>query len=402
MSANLYVISLCLIIIVSFMFTKLAQRTNIPSVLMLIILGFGLKEFLEIKGISYDFSNTLEVLGIIGLIMIVLEAALDLELRREKWTVIRNSFLVAFFSLIVSVPLVALIIQTFFQHIGWIPSLIYAVPFSIMSSAIVIPSVINLSKYKKEFMIYESTFSDILGIMFFYFLIENVDNGNFGEVLFSLSVNLIITVLVSLVFSYLLILIMEKVRSNTRFFLFLSILVLIYSVSKIFHLSSLMIILVFGLMLRNHRNLPLGKRLKKYFKGEEIDRLFGSFKMITEETSFVVRTFFFIIFGITISLETLVRPKVWLLSLSFMIVLFLVRYLLFLCIEKKNIFPQVFLAPRGLISILLFFGIPDNFKVPEFEEGALLLIILFTCLMMAVSLIIVRNKKDISDSENIL
>ena len=378
------------------MFTKLAQRTNIPSVLMLIILGFGLKEFLEIKGISYDFSNTLEVLGIIGLIMIVLEAALDLELRREKWTVIRNSFLVAFFSLIVSVPLVALIIQTFFQHIGWIPSLIYAVPFSIMSSAIVIPSVINLSKYKKEFMIYESTFSDILGIMFFYFLIENVDNGNFGEVLFSLSVNLIITVLVSLVFSYLLILIMEKVRSNTRFFLFLSILVLIYSVSKIFHLSSLMIILVFGLMLRNHRNLPLGKRLKKYFKGEEIDRLFGSFKMITEETSFVVRTFFFIIFGITISIETLVRPEVWLLSLSFIVVLFLIRYILFLSVEKKNIFPQVFLAPRGLISILLFFGIPDNFKVPEFEEGALLLIILFTCLMMAASLIIMRNMKDVS------
>jgi len=396
MSANLFVIFLCVIIIISFSFAQLAKRTNIPSVLMLIILGFGLQELMKIKGISYDFSNTLEVLGIIGLIMIVLEAALDLELSRGKWPVIRNSFLVALLSLLVSVPLVALIIQTFFQHIGWLPSLIYAVPFSIMSSAIVIPSVSNLSKYKKEFMIYESTFSDILGIMLFYFLIENVDNGGFGEVFFSLSSNLTLTIIVSLVFSFLLILIMERVRSNTRFFLFLSILVLIYSISKIFHLSSLLIILVFGLMLRNHRILPLGKRIKKYFDGEEIDRLFGNFKMITEETSFVVRTFFFIIFGVTISLGTLVRMEVWLLSLSFMVVLFLVRYLLFLCVEKKNIFPQVFLAPRGLISILLFFGIPDNFKVPEFEEGALLLIILFTCLMMAASLIIMRNMKDVS------
>jgi len=392
----LIVILLCVVIIISFIFGKLAKRTNIPSVLMLIFLGLGIQELMRINEISYDFSNTLEVLGIIGLIMIVLEAALDLELRREKWTVIRNSFLVAILSLLVSVPLVALIIQTFFQHIGWLPSLIYAVPFSIMSSAIVIPSVVNLSKYKKEFMIYESTFSDILGIMLFYFLIENVNNGGFGEVFFSLSINLVLTVIVSLVFSYLLILIMERVRSNTRFFLFLSILILIYSVSKIFHLSSLLIILVFGLMLRNHRTLPLGKRLKKHFKGEEIDRLFGSFKMITEETSFVIRTFFFIIFGVTISLGTLVRLEVWLLSLSFMIVLFLVRYVLFLCVEKKNIFPQVFLAPRGLISILLFFGIPDNFKVPEFEEGALLLIILFTCLMMAASLIVMRNRKDVS------
>jgi len=396
MNANLIVIFLCVVIIISFAFGKLAKRTNIPSVLMLIFMGLGIQELMRIKGISYDFSNTLEVLGIIGLIMIVLEAALDLELRKEKWIVIRNSFLVAILSLLVSVPLVALIIQYFFQHIGWLPSLIYAVPFSIMSSAIVIPSVVNLSKYKKEFMVYESTFSDILGIMLFYFLIENVDNGGFGEVLFSLSVNLILTIIVSLVFSYLLILIMERVRSNTRFFLFLSILILIYSVSKIFHLSSLLIILVFGLMLRNHRTLPLGKRLKKHFKGEEIDRLFGNFKMITEETSFVIRTFFFIIFGVTISLGTLVRTNVWLLSISFMIVLFLVRYILFLCVEKKNIFPQVFLAPRGLISILLFFGIPDNFKVPEFEEGALLLIILFTCLMMAASLIIMRNRNDVS------
>ena len=396
MNANLFVIFLCLIIIISFSFAQLAKRTNIPSVLMLIILGFGIQELMKIKGITYDFSNTLEVLGIIGLIMIVLEAALDLELSPGKWSVIRNSFLVAFLSLLVSVPLLALIIQTFFQHIGWLPSLIYAVPFSIMSSAIVIPSVSNLSKYKKEFMIYESTFSDILGIMLFYFLIENVDKGGFGEVFFSLSSNLTITVIVSLVFSFLLILIMERVRSNIRFFLFLSILVLIYSVSKIFHLSSLMIILVFGLMLRNHRTLPMGKRMKKYFDGEEIDRLFGNFKMITEETSFVIRTFFFIIFGVTISLGTLVRLEVWLLSLSFIIVLFLVRYVLFLCVEKKNIFPQVFLAPRGLISILLFFGIPDNFKVPEFEEGALLLIILFTCLMMAASLIVMRNRKDVS------
>ena len=38
---------------------------------------------------------------------------------------------------------------------------------------------------KKEFMIYESTFSDILGIMFFYFVVENVDTTNANAVIYS-------------------------------------------------------------------------------------------------------------------------------------------------------------------------------------------------------------------------
>ena len=50
-----------------------------------------------IKGI--DFFPILEVLGIVGLIMIVLEAALDLELKKEKWPVIWKSFTIAAFSL---------------------------------------------------------------------------------------------------------------------------------------------------------------------------------------------------------------------------------------------------------------------------------------------------------------
>ena len=61
-----------------------------------------------------------------------------------------------------------------FYHEDPIISLVYAVPLSIVSSAIVIPSVGSLMPEKKEFMIYEGTFSDILGIMFFYFLVENV------------------------------------------------------------------------------------------------------------------------------------------------------------------------------------------------------------------------------------
>ncbi|MGQ8335220.1 cation:proton antiporter domain-containing protein [Sunxiuqinia sp. A32] len=391
MSAYLFVISLCVIVIVSFFFNMIAKRTNIPSVLMLILLGLGIQQVLNVYGITPQYFNTLEVLGIVGLIMIVLEAALDLELRKEKWPIIWKSLVIAFSSLLFTSLLIAYILQFFIQNMEFLPALVYAIPFSIMSSAIIIPSVANLGKDKREFMIYESTFSDILGIMFFYFLIENVNAAGVGEVALLLSGNIIITLVISVVLSYFLTYIIQFIKSDAKFFLFLAVLVLLYASAKLLHLSSLLIILMFGLLLRNHKVLLFGK-LKRLLNDESIDALFEDFKMITIESSFLVRTFFFVVFGISLSLSSLLNWEVWTISLLFLTVIYGVRYFMFLGVERKDIIPQVFLAPRGLVSVLLFFAIPEDFKVPEFESGALLVVIIVSSLVMAFSLI--ANKTD--------
>lgn len=79
------IIEASVIIILSFWFNGISKKTNIPSVLMLIILGLVLQFILGFfMTDSFDFSGGLEILGIVGLIMIVLEAALELELRRDK------------------------------------------------------------------------------------------------------------------------------------------------------------------------------------------------------------------------------------------------------------------------------------------------------------------------------
>ena len=85
------IIEACLILILSFWFNHLAKRTNIPAVLMLIGLGVLLQYVMKnfVSDLP-DLFPALEVLGIIGLIMIVLEAALELELRRDKiWPILK-------------------------------------------------------------------------------------------------------------------------------------------------------------------------------------------------------------------------------------------------------------------------------------------------------------------------
>jgi len=84
-TSNGLVIIGSLIIIVSYLFNLLAKRYNIPSVLLLIVLGLVLQGVVATTGAdSPNLTPMLEILGTVGLIMIVLEASLDLELSGDK------------------------------------------------------------------------------------------------------------------------------------------------------------------------------------------------------------------------------------------------------------------------------------------------------------------------------
>lgn len=386
MSSYIFIIVACLVVIVSFFFNKIAERTRVPSVLMLMLLGVGLQQGVVHFGLTYNYLPILEILGIVGLIMIVLEAALDLKLTKEQLPTILKSFIIATAGLFIVAFAFAGILRLFIQNIDWITCLIYALPLSIMSSAIVIPSVHSLTSSKREFMIYESTFSDILGIMVFYLLLQNVNATGVGEVSASVLGNILATVAVSIVMSYLMLFLFQFIKSEAKIFLFIAILVLLFSVGKLMHLSSLLIILVFGLVLNNYQLLIFGK-IKKYFAAPAIQELQGHFKMITAETSFLLRTLFFVVFGMSLALDSLLHWKVWLVSALFLIAVYSSRYLLFRYIKGKDSFPEVFIAPRGLISILLFFSIPEDFQILEFESGTLFVVILITSIVMAWALI---------------
>jgi cell volume regulation protein A len=184
MDTYFLIIGISLVIIISFFFNIIAKKTNIPSVLLLIGLGVLINEFAPASVNSDIFANlgVLEVVGNVGLVMIVLEAALDLKLTRDKRSLIINSLIVALIALVASSFALAGIIYYLVPGANSLYNcMVYAVPLSIMSSAIIIPSVGGLTGVKKEFMVYESTFSDILGIMFFYFLIGADQSENFGK-----------------------------------------------------------------------------------------------------------------------------------------------------------------------------------------------------------------------------
>ena len=83
MDAFIIIISLAIIIFVSHFLNIYSEKTGVPSVLILILFGI----FLQFDSILIGFEilnettrkSLLEVLGVAGLILILLEAALDPE-----------------------------------------------------------------------------------------------------------------------------------------------------------------------------------------------------------------------------------------------------------------------------------------------------------------------------------
>ncbi|MDA0828599.1 MAG: sodium:proton exchanger, partial [Bacteroidetes bacterium] len=53
-----------------------------------------------------------------------------------------------------------------------------------------------------------------------------------------------------------------------------------------------------------------------------------------------------------------------------------------------------YMAPRGLITILLFYAIPPTMGIPQFDNGILLYIILASSVFMAWGMVRNRDKDD--------
>ncbi|MBB79312.1 MAG: sodium:proton exchanger [Crocinitomicaceae bacterium] len=397
MNPYILIISLCSIIILSFFFNIISKKTNIPSVLLLIALGIGIKYSMDYYGLideDLKLNTILEILGNIGLVMIVLEAALDLKLEKKKAKLILKSFIVAILCLVGSMFGIGYLFIYIFPGTTLYTALIYAIPLSIMSSAIIIPSVNKLNTEKREFMVYESTFSDIIGIMVFYFMIGAQGSVEGTGLFWNISMNILSTIVLSTILSYIMVYLFQHLTMQVKLFLIIAVLLMLFAIGKYFHLSSLLIILTFGLILNNTEVFFRGK-LSRFFNKEKVEPILRDFHVLTLESAFLIRTFFFVVFGLSISLASLYDFEVTMNSLAIVGILYFVRLLCLKIFAKKFIFPELFIAPRGLITVLLFFVLikSDNVNIPDFDTGLLLYPILITSIIMMFALISHRGEK---------
>lgn len=390
MSTLSILIVLPLLIIFSYVFDIIARKTKFPAVILLMFTGISVRLATTIYGIdNFVFLDGLiPVLGTIGLILIVLEGALELNITVNKLPVIIKGFLAAGLILILNVIAISLA----FEHLLGMShqaAIIYATPLSIISSAVAIPSSAGLRQQEKEFVVYESTFSDILGIMLFNYAIRQFETNQSlvsAESLLALGVQILGVIGVSLFITFCLFQLLQKIEHHVKFFLILALLILVYAFGKYFHLPALVTIFIFGLFLSNVKALLPGF-LKRRLDLEETEKGLHEFHILTAESTFLVKTFFFLFFGFSIKITDFTSTEPFIYGLIIFGIMWVLRYAYFTVTTfKLSPSPLVFISPRGLISILLFLQI-DEIKFLEntpvlIDEKVLLVVILSSILVM--------------------
>lgn len=388
------IITICSLLLLAYIFDISSPFTKIPSVILLLILGGVVKQAIILLHFDIpDLNPILPVLGNIGLILVVLEASLELEINRTKLKVIRKSFLISFIPMVILAFTIAYIFY-YFGLASFKNALLNAIPFCVISSTIAISSTNGLQSQFKEFIIYESSLSDILGILLFNFITLNdtINLWSFGSFAFQILIITIISFVSVLGLSFLL----SRIKHHITYTPIILLVVLIYMASKAYHLPGLIFILVFGIFLGNLNDIKHYKWFDK-FHPEKLMTEVHKFKGITYEATFLVRSLFFLLFGFLMDIEGIINFKTlpWAVCIVFLIMI--IRSLT-LRISNLPSSPLLYIAPRGLITILLFLTITPEQSIKLVNNSLIIQTIILSVFAMMFGLM--NNNKQIESDLN--
>lgn len=378
------IIAICVLVLIAYVFDLTSSLTKIPSVILLLLLGWGVRQITNFLGYNFtELSSVLPILGTIGLILIVLEGALELELNQSKLKLVMKSFFGALLPILaIAFSLVYIFRET--ETVSGRLSLLNALPLCIISSAIAIPSVRNLNKNMKEYVIYESSLSDIIGVILFNYIAMNEYINS--ESILTFLVQLIGMVIISLISTLGLSFLLSKIEHHIKFIPIILLIILIYAISKLYHLPALLFILIFGLSLGNMDELRRFKWLK-VFHTEELDSEVHKFKELTVEATFLIRTMFFILFGYLMETSDILNTHTFPLALLITSFIFLYRAVQ-LKLSGLPFRPLLFIAPRGLITILLFLSIEPSQRILSVNNSLIIQVIILTAIIMMMGIML--------------
>lgn len=370
------------ILLLAFGLERLGAVLKVPSVILLIATGLVARPIadhlgLELKGIQHF----VPFLGTLGLILIVLEGALDIRLHSKAIRSTVTATLIALGGLLICMVLFSLL-GTWVLGLAPYQAALVAVPFSVISSAIAIPSSSFLPRPEREFVIYETSISDILGVLVFFSLLNS--DGTLGGSLIGLIGGGVLSLVLAALCAVGLVLVLMRIDGHIRFIPLLAGLLFVYAMGKLLHLSPLIMVLLFGLALNNPGMLTRFK-----FFGNWIDDTYeatlSQFKVLVIELTFAVRGFFFILLGYWTDLADVASFESWLAASLVLAVAYGSRYVLLRAFRLPFSEVLTWLAPRGLITVLLYLQAREVLELPGYLSGAVILVVLASSLLIMLA-----------------
>jgi hypothetical protein len=187
-------------------------------------------------------------------------------------------------------------------------------------------------------------------------------------------------IVISLLATVFLAYILSRLNHHVKYLPMVIMVILIYEIAKVYHLPSLLFILIFGLFLENVNEWK-HFRLIQMLKPSHLEIEVGKLRELVREAAFFIRALFFILFGFLMKTTEMMNPDTILAAIAITALIFLLRALL-LHMFKLSMKNLLHIAPRGLITILLFVSIPASSAIESMNKSLIIQVIVLTALLM--------------------
>jgi len=355
---NIYsiVISLGLLIFFSHAFNELFDRTKIPNVLLLLLIGIIVG---PVGGIvSKDFFGQLgNVFTTITLIVILFESGVGLKFSEIKKS-IGPASLITVINFVITVIITAFL-ANLLTKLDWISSVFVGAIIGGTSSAVVIPIVkqLKMSEKSSAIMFLESALSDVLCLIVGLAVLEGIKMGalDVGTVFSKMWKAFLFAALLGLAAGLIWSIVIKLIRSiKNSMFTTLAFVFILYGIVEMLGYNGGISALMFGIILGNTDSISTNKLFRKVFVFDasgfnENERNFFA------EIVFVMQTYFFVYVGISLQFGSV---YIYGIGLLIVILVILVRPFSIKLLTSKNtpgneVAIMSIMAPKGLVAAVL-------------------------------------------------
>ncbi|MCK4444266.1 MAG: cation:proton antiporter, partial [Thermoplasmata archaeon] len=378
------------IIFVGFFAMVIFERTRVPDLLILVILGLLLGPVAATYfGVELVPSSITEFVmpyfAFLALVIILFDGGLNLNfnLVLRKINVALIHTLVVFILTVISVAVVANLVLGY----PWIISILLGAVLGGVSGAVIITLVrgMKIDEETQTVLTLESVLTDVLCIIVALALVEFIiGTDDPTAAITNLAAGFSVAFMIALFFGLFWLRMLKKLYGKPfSFMITIAALFILTGVVELLGGSGAMAALIFGLVLGNKDEIARIFKIKTKFVLDERIKQFHS------ELSFVVRTFFFVFIGLVFTLTLSGRMEVWtdipgLNSMNYTSTLFIIGVILiFLAImivrfvaasftvrihpeSKDDKFTIWIMAGRGLAAAVLA-SVP--FTIAAYAEG---------------------------------
>lgn len=340
------------ILFVGFLGELIFQKTNIPDVIWLMIIGAFLGAFFNFAN-EPIFNQIAPIFTTFALIYILFEGAINIDITKLVKGVVDGTSL-SVLSFIISLIVVPVVMMIF----GWglLEGILLGAIIGGASSAVIIPIAKNINVKPQTVLVltFESAISDVLCIVGAVTIINIIELNafDFKYVLTQIITKFVIAIVIGIIGGLLWAKAMSYMQKISKSYMTtIGALLLLYSFVQFLGSSGAIACLSFGIILGNSKKI-----FSVIEKGNEFNLATPSAKFFFSQLSFFVKVFFFVYLGLLINFK----------NLQLMVIGFLLTILLFLfrpiavkisnrntnLEHKDRIFMEI-LTPKGLAAAVL-------------------------------------------------